>query len=845
MKRLVLKIFVSILTFIATLAIFGKVMNRGNTNTTRDMERATLPTIYMNIGGEYVNELYGYTSKMEEALLRENITPLDENRGVSFRILKYGQLVSKIIVKVRTLDESRLIESIDVNNFIEDDYAISAAVTLKDLLDDYKEYNLEISLQLADETTAVYHTKIIKADSYCTKEKVSFVKNFIAKETSLETNEELKNYMESNYLGDNSTLANVGIHSSMKQLAYGDMDVKFETEPSISIKEIASETAVLTANYIVSSDMDGKYERYFIDEYFRIKYSNETTYLLDYNRTMNKIIDENNDFIKNNEVYFGIAEDDNIIVAESDDANMVAFSVGNRLFAYNISQGRLNNLFSFYDKDNFDTRTYRNLHRIKPLNIDEAGNVWFVVYGYMNRGTYEGRVGFTLYFYSAVTGVIEEQFFVGSQKTPEMVERDLDELSYLSKDGIFYFMLDNNIYAINTVDGKIELLVQDLEENSYTVSDNSSMVVWIDGNDVNSVESINIMNLNTKQINTVKAAKDQYIKPLAFMGEDFVYGLAYKADVLKDKTGRITFPMYVVKIENKYGEVLKEYSNPEIYVSQVETQGNLLTLTRVKRTKPDELNYITVDSDYITNNQELEELTNNIIDYNNGIYEKTKKIGFKKSLKSKVVIVKPQEVIYEGSNEIEIEKNESNLRYYYTYYGGKLQGVYTNPANAVNSANANYGTVLNEKGNYVWYRANRSLRNQIMDLSKEADKSEEPKTSLAFCLDNIMEYKGVVRNSEKLINRGETVLHILQEALIDSDVLDLTGCELDSMLYYINQDIPVLALMNDGEAYMLIGFNQLSLVVCEPRKGTYKIGLNEAEKLFIENGNRFITYITE
>ncbi len=843
MKRLILKILVSIIAFAATLVIFDKVMNRGNTNTTRDMERATLPVVYMNIGGTYVNELCGYTSNMDEALLRENITPLDENRRVSFRIVKFGQLISKVNAKVRSLDGSRLIETIEVTDFTEDDYSISSSIALKDLLEEDKEYNLEINITLSDNTLAMYHTRIIKSDSLCVKEKLGFVESFLEKETSEETNVELKKYMESNYLGDNTTLATVGIHSSMKQLAYADLQIKMISEPSIAIKEIAPETAVIVANYLVETQNNQKNEKHYVEEYFRIKYSNETTYLLDYKRTMDKLPDEETDLVEVTRIYLGITNEDKILLEESDDANMLALSVGNKLFSYNISQGRLVRLFSFYDKDNFDTRTYRNSHTIKPLNIDEAGNAWFVVYGYMNRGTYEGRVGLTLYYYNAITGVVEEQFFVGSDKTHEMVERDLNELSYISRDGIFYFMLDNNIYAINTETKNVELLVKDLEENSYTVSWNSSMMVWIDGNDVNSTESLNIMNLNTKQINVVSAPAGQLIKPLSFMGEDFVYGLAYKDDVLKDETGRVTFPMYVVRIENKYGEVLKEYAVDDTYVSAVECEGNLLTLSRVKKASSDNLKYINVENDYITNNQNVYELENSISETTVNPYEKVHYIGFKKGLKNKVVLVKPQEVIYEGNNEIVLEKTDTDLKYYYTYYEGKLQGIYTNPANAVNSANKNYGTVVNETGNYVWYRANRSLRNQIMDLTKEKDKSDEPVSPLVFCLDNIMEYKGVVRSSEYMINRGETVLSILNDALTDCDVIDLTGCELDSMLYYINKDVPVLALMNDGSAYMLIGYNSLSLVVCEPKKGSYKIGINEAAKMFEESGNKFITYI--
>ena len=107
----------------------------------------------------------------------------------------------------------------------------------------------------------------------------------------------------------------------------------------------------------------------------------------------------------------------------------------------------------------------------------------------------------------------------------------------------------------------------------------------------------------------------------------------------------------------------------------------------------------------------------------------------------------------------------------------------------------------------------------------------------------MMEYEGVVRNSEYLLSKGDTVLSVLKDGLEGKNVLDLTGCSLDSILYYVNRDIPVLALTNSDKAYLIIGFNQLAIVVLDPDNNWYKIGINEAEKMFENEGNQFITYV--
>lgn len=840
MKKTLIKIFSSILAFCATLVLSGLVMNRGNVNTTKDMEKATLPVVYMNIGGENVNELYGYTQDMNLGLLRENITPLDENRGVTFRILKFGRIINKINIKVRTVDGSRLIENIEVTDYEEDDYSILASAKLKDLIDTNIEYSLQIYLTLSDNREVFYHTRVVDAEEYCSKEKLAFVKDFVDAEMTVESNAALKGYMESNYLGDNTTLAYVNIHSSMEQLAFGNLNVMRISAPVINIKEMASETGIFLVKYLVRSKDENKTKDYFVEEYFRIKYTPETIYLLDFHRTMNEVGFFDEEMIRGEDILLGITDDD-INLIESDDGDVISFVNSGTLYSYNISENKFARLYSFYDEDNFDERTFRQEYDIKPLSVDEAGNVWFAVYGYMNRGIYEGKVGIGLYTFNGVSSVVEEKFFISSDKSSEVVMRDIGELCYLSRESIFYIMLDKTIYAIDVENETVETLVDSLEENKYSVSKDSTLVVWQDGNDVNASPSIELMNLNTKQITTIEAPSDQFIKPLAFIGGDFVYGLAYKDDIVTDIAGRTTFPMYSVKIQSKYGELLKQYKDDGKYVTNVTVNDTMLTLTRVEREEGEMLSYRSLDNEYITNNQEQPELENVVNVYDFGAYEKVVRILLKKENKSKIITIKPKEVIYEGNKILEIGEKKYDKEYYYVYYDGKLQKIYTNPAIAVMEANDNYGTVLNESGYYVWYRANRFQRNQIMSLSFD-NVGEDNTNPLAYCLDRMMEYEGVVRNSEYLLNSRNTVLNILEDALPDKDVLNLQGCTLDSILYYVNRDIPVLAITGD-KAYLVIGFNQLAVVVLDPEKGWYKIGMNEAEEMFSKYGNRFITYV--
>ena len=129
-------------------------------------------------------------------------------------------------------------------------------------------------------------------------------------------------------------------------------------------------------------------------------------------------------------------------------------------------------------------------------------------------------------------------------------------------------------------------------------------------------------------------------------------------------------------------------------------------------------------------------------------------------------------------------------------------------------------------------------------MAIEGEQVTELNTSLSVCLNTILKYEGVSRRTEYMLEQGNTIPAILESSLKDIQVLDLTGSSLDAVLYYVNMDIPVLATLQDGNAVLIVGFNELNIVVMDPLTGTvYKKGMNDSTQWLLENGNHFITYV--
>lgn len=838
MKRSVIKLAVFFATFLLALFIIGRIMNKDHDNLTMEMAPATFPLVTMEMNGTEYNQLHGCSERMDVAFQRDTVTVLGESRETGFVIDTYGRNVTGVLIELRSADGSRLIEDTTIEELEKQGDRIRGTVSLKDLIEKDTEYSLTILLELDETKDIYYYTRVIWSDSLHAAEKMDYVSDFHRRLYDREAARELTKYLETNSkLEDNSSFHKVNIHSSFRQITWGDLNVKEVTQPALYLTEIASQTASFLLDYVVSTSEDRRTTYYLVEEHYRVRYTSERMYLLDYERTMTQIPDADAMYA-NDKILLGITQTD-VPMLESEDGNIVVFEMANRLFSYDVTANKLTVLFSFYDEKNADARTIYPRHSIKILDVDEGGNVQFALYGYMNRGRHEGEVGIQLYTYNSALNTVEELVYIPNTKSYSVLAAEMKQLLYLSRDQKLYLELNNTVYSIDLAAKTYTPLIDITQDENLKVSGDHRILVWPEGEDNYGSSVLNIRNLTGDTVHNVNVAEDDAIRPLGFMDEDIIYGVARKEDIIQENSGRIFFPMYKVCICNSAGELLKEYRQDGIYIVSCLVEGNQITLERLERLESGE--YRETYQDHITNNLETAEGKNTIVTADIDTYERYVQIKTRSTIDSKTIkILTPKEVVFEGGREIQLPEQDAGTRYYvYGPYG--VDGIFTSPAGAVNLAYEEAGVVVDGSGDCIWLRGNRVSKNQIMAI-KEAAVTEE-KNSLAVCLDTVFQFEGLVRNSEYLLGQGKTVMEILVENLEDAQVLDLTGCSLDAMLYYVNQDIPVLALLENGEAVLITGFNEFNVVIMEPSKGTlYKKGMNDSAEWFEENGNCFITY---
>ena len=837
---LIVKIIYCAIVFVAAIVVMSILFNRGNIDMIGNMGKPSLPIVSFKYGNYKMNCLYGYTTDMNQIRLRDNITPLMSGRKLSVYIDTYGENVSKISYEVRSADASRLIEDTTVYNYLQDGNTITADITLKDLIEDHEIYLLCIKLVTNEDKVINYYTRIIEADDYDVESKLEYVYYFTGTTfDKADAKAELSTYMESNKNGDNSTFNRVDIHSSMEQLTWGNLNVERDGTPIAQIKEIDEDAAVIDVNYFVAIKSEDKTEKFSVKDTYRFKNGAERMYLLEFYREMNQIFSLESAVIVNNKIMLGITDTD-VNIKESEDGKNFAFVNSGRLYSYNSFDNKIVYAFGFYEDGNeADIRTNSQNYDIKIFRIDENGNIYFMVYGYMPRGINEGKEGMAIYYYDSVLNTVEEKAFLEYPASTEEMNMNVDTLCYVSPDNILYVYTEDAIVSVDlgTIEDKV--IAENIPLGGLVVSKDNTNAAWLSGGDYYNASQIVWKNLETGKETYVQADEGTRIVPIGFFKNDLIYAIASKEDIIENNDGTVTYAMNKIIIRDEKGTVLKEYSENDIYIVGVEVYEDMISLERCRKVDGE---FIEWTGDQILDNNATPSYTNAVESVVTENYETIVQIVAEGNIDVETLkILNPGQVIFEDNRNIE-SLVTCNNNYYYVYILGKMTCITKDAREAIAMAYDGNGTVTDIMGKTLYSRGTVATRNQIMDI--ECDESVEKEQALAVCINTILEYNGITYDCTQDILDGESSVSILSQQLYDKKILNLVDTDIEVLQYYLNQDIPVLVEMDSGEAMVVVGYNENQLALMDPIDGSvYKKGITECESMFIRNGYRFVTYV--
>lgn len=812
MKRILKKAGILLLVFLLGTAGTALLLNSESTDNRSDFNDAVFPEVMVDMNDTLINRMYGYAQPMQADFTRDSVTPLDTSKELTFKVNPYDSEVKSFSYEIRTSDGSKVLENKKIKNLVKEDQYLSVDVEIGSDLRMNQEYSMQIALEL-DEGTAYYYTRVVSRSQVHASDYAAFVKYFYEACLDKESADALGSYLEPQTTGAATNYSGININSSLSEISWGNLAPQLCQEGIPVIKEINETTASVVLEYqLTSQNEDEETELYDVKEFYRMKYQDTRIYLLDFQRSANQVFDGTLPVYEDDGIILGV-RDKNVEYMMNDAATVIAFVQEGDLWSYSPGNEKVNQVFSFRKLKDGDFRDSRTQHDIKIVRVTDEGDIDFVLYGYMNRGSHEGYEGIAVYHYNRDKNVAEERAFIPVSESFEFLKKDLEKLSYVNEKNELFLILAKNLYRINIEENSSEILEKGIKNANFVSSDNNDHAAWLvsEGDEKGNIKEIDFDTCKTRLI---APQKGQRLRTVGFMNEDLIYGMLNKEDILTDEEGHKSVGIRILRIEDFEGNVKKEYRKDGLYITDISV-GNTLIEFELSA-KSGETSYVAQKKDTIMNNKKAAANTVKIELISASrtgvrvklVFNTTKQIDSPLTMYAKVSSSDRKDIVLDTQIPQEIA--------YYVYGQGGLDGIYIDPAKAVLRADTLGGVVLNRTQQYVWERGNKKTKMQI-------DTEEIPEIVLQGTYD--------IKTLKKSLKKTGTVI-------------DLSGCSLDSVLYEISAQRPVIAKTGADTSVVIVGYDEYNTWLYDPvKKETYPYGMNDSTDLFQKAGNVFITYI--
>ncbi len=781
-------------------------MHREVVLPTIEMSEPTLPKISFQQDGHEINTLPAYTREMDITTMRDVITPLDPQGKIEMLLDTQGQGVSAVIYTIQSMDGEKIITEKAVENPVEG----TMELDLNNVVAPKEELMMQLKLTLSSGLESYFYTRVCAYDQFNLLEKMSYAEQFHKATFESDYKTFSNTYGVSGTAGVKN-LQQVTLSSGAEAITWGELAPVVRGDVRWNIKECTPIFTMIQLEYHVEAASENNHEvmeLYEVKEFFRLTYSTKdgTVKVSQYQRTMDQILDTRNIQVSKEGIDLGIT-DSNIEWVANEDYTNVAFVQERSLWHYNKIANKVTKVFSFADAADADARYWYDMHDIRILSIEENGNIIFSVYGYMNRGDHEGKVGAILYSYNVQTNMIEEKLFVDYNKSFAIAEETLSQWVYLSAtQNQAYIIALDAFYKVDLENGTQTKLTSAMSPNQYAISETGDVIAYQSLND-DMTNGVTVLQLETGAKYEIHGENGETIIPIGFVYNDFVYGRAKESDINVDEFDMTIEPMYALEIRDTKGTVMKTYEKTDYFITEASVSNNQVDLALVQIKDG---YYIYGGKDIVTNNVTQEDSKVSIKTYKTDRKLSQKRLEIGSDIDTETVEIQSADMA-EKTNAYKVSYDISKEnKGYYVYAYGEMTKAYQLPSDAIRYASEHNGSVLNGKQQYVWRSGSRDL---------------------TFYSSNKSDWVRRLRNDENILD--------IMASYTPDQVVNYTGCTMEQMCYLINNG-QVIAAKKDGNWILLFGYTGNNMYYLNEAGDTYFMNmstLGNQVQYMIGNGN--------
>ena len=907
--NVLVRVIVMIMVFVITIYFVNIFENRNYKNLAKEMNDAELPLAYVSYGDTLLNCMHGYTSDVDITLLRDSITPIDEQKHIEILVQNDKKYASGYSYEIRSIAGDSLVEKGDIeaadNGSGYDELDINVRMDLKKDM----EYMLVVKASSEKGLAASYYTRIVVNDDYHEAELLKAVQDFHDASfdfNALETESVIGTY-KTEYAGtstgDSFGLGHVNLANDYADIMWDGLKPTVVSDINIYIKEIDVNYAVIEMEYNASSITDQDVTSYYaVKEFYKAGYSlvevsdseadgedsygdasygdasygdasydeeytdeesqggqaEETSHtepkitMFSYDRYVDEYFDRTGIDALNNVYEIGIVSSDDLEYRYVENNRKIAFVRNGQLWMYDYDQGEIIRVYSFCADDYTEDAATYDAHNINIMEFADDGNLTFSVYGYMNRGDHEGKLGIGLFTFDYSTLEVDELLFVECNVPYEAMKTETSRLTYYDGQK-FYYMMGGKVNAVDIKNRKQSYIAENLSAGDVKVSADMSVMAFGENEDQSQNTRITLMNMKTGNSYDITAGDGECLICYGFKDSDMVYGVSDIADAGVDadlesfsetkysEESRDNIPAKRLYIVGSDGSQIKEYAKDGCYLMQVDVNANLLYLTRGEKSNG---KFVAIKDDFITFKEDDSKQTIGTV-HNSSItgYDRLYFTVPENIYLSYIPNLNITKEKIDDQNSYMIMTIERDKVTYHVYDNLGLSKIYDVAGDAINYAESVAGIVVSSDGEVI-YRKMESQEYNTIAAGIFHHSTGTVDASLTDCLYMVLNYQGVQVTEDEIKQYGDpvTVLNTLGK----KKGINVTGLSLDMLLGYVSDGIPVISRIDDGRYVLIVSYNDEDVRYYDPVENKeIVVSREEYIDMMVVCQNESYTYVSE
>ena len=291
------------------------------------------------------------------------------------------------------------------------------------------------------------------------------------------------------------------------------------------------------------------------------------------------------------------------------------------------------------------------------------------------------------------------------------------------------------------------------------------------------------------------------------------------------------------------GNEVRNYSQNNRYIMETSISGSVLEMNLGKRANGKVRS--TGDKDYIRYKEENKEDGVSLVSKYSGTFGEQLYFKFPEYI---YIQVEPDLILAkilssEDDASLTLSRRGNAVEQYFVYADGKTLASYTNLPEAVQAAAEARGNVIDSEEQVLWECVfdDYAIVAGMDDVTKVSGDGK----SLAGCLSMIARVNGQSVSANSIDTQSASVMELLSE-YSGQNALNLIGCSLDDVLYYISKGSPVLAQYTGGRYVIVMSYNSTKIRYLDPVTGISTVGdRDQITENFRKAGNVFYSYLAQ